>query len=92
MSFLNGALLRPLPPVESKQQDVRYFHIHEYDQLDKELAASWVKQASELPGETLFYDTGRPACEPETALGRGHRTQLREPFADGDLSNRRAVA
>ena len=54
VSFLNGASLRPLPPVESKQQDVRYFHIHEDDQLDKELGASWVKQASELPGETLF--------------------------------------
>jgi hypothetical protein len=54
VSFLNGASLRPLPPVDSKQQDVRYFHIHEDDQLDKELAASWVKQASELPGETLF--------------------------------------
>ena len=50
VAFFNGASLRPMPPVESKQKDVRYFHIHENDPLDEELVASWIRQASELPG------------------------------------------
>ena len=54
VSFLNGASLRPLPPVESKHEHVRYFHIYEDDQLDKALVANWVRQASELPGDTCF--------------------------------------
>jgi hypothetical protein len=35
---------------ESKHKDTRYLDIHEDDQLDEELAASWIRQASELPG------------------------------------------
>jgi hypothetical protein len=54
VAFFRGASLRPLPPVESKQKDVRYFHIHEDDRLDEELVASWIRQASELPGENCF--------------------------------------
>jgi hypothetical protein len=54
VAFFRGAALRPLPPVESKQKDVRYFHIHEGDQLDEELVASWIRQAAELPGENCF--------------------------------------
>ena len=41
-------------PVESKQKDVRYLHIYEDDQLDEKLVASWIKQASELPGRRLL--------------------------------------
>jgi hypothetical protein len=54
VTFLNGASLRPLPPVESKVQNTRYFHIHEDDQIDEELVANWIRQASQLPGENLF--------------------------------------
>lgn len=54
VTFLNGCSLRPLPPVESKHQNVRYFHIHEDDQIDDELVVDWIRQASELPGEELF--------------------------------------
>ena len=54
MTFFRGTSLRPLPPVESKHKDVRYFDIHEDDQLDEELVASWIRQASELPGDPLF--------------------------------------
>ena len=54
VTFLNGASLRPAPPVESKHQDVRYFHIHEDDKMDEELLAGWIHQASELPGDALF--------------------------------------
>ena len=54
VTFLRGTSLRPLPPVESKDPNARYFHIHEDDQLDEELVASWIRQASELPGDPLF--------------------------------------
>ena len=50
VTFFNGASLRPLPPGKSKQKDVRYLHIREDDQFDEELVASWIRQASELPG------------------------------------------
>jgi len=54
VTFFRGASLHPMPPVESKQKDVRYFHIHENETLDEKLVASWIRQASELPGEKLF--------------------------------------
>ena len=47
--------MRPIPPVESEQDDVRYFHIHENDQFDEELVTGWIRQASELPGDELFW-------------------------------------
>jgi len=50
VAFFRGTSLRPLPPGESKDKNVRYLDIHEDDQLDQELVASWIKQASELPG------------------------------------------
>jgi hypothetical protein len=50
VAFFRGTSLRPLPPVESSQKDVRYLHIHEGDRIDEKLMASWIKQASELPG------------------------------------------
>ena len=50
VAFFRGTSLRPLPPGESKHKDVRYLDIHEDDQLDEELVASWIRQASELPG------------------------------------------
>ena len=53
ITFLRGASLRPVPPGESKQKDVRYLDIHERDELDEAQFAAWVKQASELPGERM---------------------------------------
>jgi hypothetical protein len=50
VTFFRGTSLRPLPPGESKHKEVRYLDIHEDDQLDEELVASWIRQASELPG------------------------------------------
>jgi hypothetical protein len=50
VAFFRGASLRPVPPGESKHQDVRYLDIHEDDQLDEVQLAAWVKQASHLPG------------------------------------------
>jgi hypothetical protein len=50
VAFFSGTSLRPLPPGESKSKGVRYLDIHEDDQLDEERVASWIRQASELPG------------------------------------------
>jgi hypothetical protein len=54
VTFLRGASLRPLRPVESKHEEVRYFHIHESEPLDEELVASWIGQAVAQPGEPRF--------------------------------------
>lgn len=53
VSFFRGSALDPVPPVASKQAEVRYFHIHEGDDLDATPFAEWVTQASRLPGEKL---------------------------------------
>lgn len=53
VAFFRGASLRPLPPGESKQKNVRYLDIHEDDVLDEAQFAAWVKQASQLPGEKM---------------------------------------
>ena len=50
VAFLKGAHLRPLPPGESTQKDVRYLNIREEDQFDEKQLAAWVRQASKLPG------------------------------------------
>jgi len=54
VSFFRGTSLDPVPPVESKQEEVRYFHIHENEEFDEKLVASWIRQAAKLPGETCF--------------------------------------
>ena len=53
VAFFRGASLRPVPPGESKQKDVRYLDIREDDPLDEAQFAAWVKQASQLPGERM---------------------------------------
>jgi len=54
VGFFRGASLDPMPPVESKQKDVRYFHVFEGDDLAGSNFAAWVKQASEMPGDPVF--------------------------------------
>ncbi len=56
VAFFNGTSLRPLPPVESKNKGTRYFHIYEGDQIDEKLLASWIKQASALPGWSVSFN------------------------------------
>jgi hypothetical protein len=41
---------RPLPPGASTHKDVRYLDIHEDDEIDEPVLASWIRQASQLPG------------------------------------------
>jgi hypothetical protein len=50
VTFFRGASLHPLPPGASKHRHVRYLDIHEDERLDEEHVASWIRQASELPG------------------------------------------
>lgn len=52
VTFFRGASLRPVPPGPSKHEDVRYLDIRE-DDFDEAQFASWVEQASRLPGERL---------------------------------------
>jgi hypothetical protein len=53
VTFFRGTSLRPVPPGESRQKEVRYLNIHEDDVLDEVQFTSWVRQASQLPGERL---------------------------------------
>ncbi len=50
VTFFRSASLRPVPPGDSKHKDVRYFDIHEGDELDEAQMAAWVKQAAALSG------------------------------------------
>jgi hypothetical protein len=52
VAFFRGTSLRPLPPGESKQKEVRYLDIYE-GALDEAQFVAWVKQASKLPGEKM---------------------------------------
>jgi hypothetical protein len=51
VAFFRGTSLSPVPPVESKQKEVRYLHIREDDYLDESQFAAWVKQANCLANE-----------------------------------------
>lgn len=53
LTFFRGSSLSPPLPVKSSYEAVRYFHIHEDDELDEALLEGWVKQASALPGEKM---------------------------------------
>lgn len=50
VAWFRGATLDPVPPVGSKQPEVRYLHIHEGDVFDEAQFTWWVEQASRLPG------------------------------------------
>jgi hypothetical protein len=50
VAFFRGTSLKPVPPGESKQKEVRYLDIRENDPLDEARFTAWIRQASELPG------------------------------------------
>lgn len=52
LTFFRGTSLEPLPPGSSKTPETRYLDLHEGDEIGDALA-SWVTQASELPGFAL---------------------------------------
>ena len=53
LQFFRGSSLEPVPPKASKHDEVRYFDIHEDDDLDEKQLVAWIKQASKLPGEHI---------------------------------------
>ena len=53
LTFFRGTSLEPAPPKGSKHPEVRYFDIHEDDDLDERQLVSWIEQASSLPGEKM---------------------------------------
>lgn len=53
LQFFRGTSLDPEPPKASKHPEVRYLDIHQDDDLDEDRLRSWIRQASELPGEKV---------------------------------------
>lgn len=53
LTFFRGSSLDPIPPKGSKHPEVRYFDMHEDDDVDEQQLISWIEQASNLPGERL---------------------------------------
>jgi hypothetical protein len=52
VTFFKGTSLKPLPAGTSKHKTVRYYDIRE-GEFDEKQFASWIKQASNLPGVKL---------------------------------------
>jgi hypothetical protein len=52
VTFFQGASLKPPPAGKSKYPAVRYYDVHE-GELDEQQFATWIKQASKLPGEKM---------------------------------------
>ncbi|WP_134726391.1 DUF1801 domain-containing protein [Paracoccus luteus] len=50
VAFFRGAQLDPPPPEPSRQDEVRYWHLHEGETVDAARFTDWVRQASRLPG------------------------------------------
>jgi len=50
VTFFKGTSLSPVPPGTSRHKEVRYLDIRQNDELDEKLLASWIRQASEMPG------------------------------------------
>ncbi len=54
VAIFQGTSLNPVPPVSSKQPNVRYVHLTETEAIDWQQIGDWVLQASRLPGDRLF--------------------------------------
>ncbi|MBK8006531.1 MAG: DUF1801 domain-containing protein [Gemmatimonadetes bacterium] len=78
VAFFRGASLSPLPPGASKQKEVRYLDLHEGDPPDDAQVASWIRQASRLPGGAHVRPAGStPAPQ------RGRPPSSRHTLAPG---------
>lgn len=42
--------LDPLPPVDAKDPNTRYLHVHDGEELDEDQLRSWFEQAATAPG------------------------------------------
>lgn len=54
VAFLRGASLTPLPPIDSKDPELRYLYIREDHLLDEALFLNWITQSSKIHGVTVF--------------------------------------
>ncbi|HAV33836.1 MAG TPA: histidine kinase [Planctomycetaceae bacterium] len=54
VAIFRGTSLNPVPPVSSKQPNVRYVHLTETEAINWQQIGDWVLQASRLPGDRLF--------------------------------------
>lgn len=54
-SFFKGTSLKPVPPV-GQYKDVRSLDVRESDKLEEKQLATWIEQASSIPG----WDGGSP--------------------------------
>ena len=92
VTFLRGASLQPVPPEDSKHVDVRYLHIHEDDPVETEQLASWILQASQLPGEDLFRlsdDAGSSPKRPRNSnVEASSKPELEGPARAGENPER----
>lgn len=50
VTFFAGVELDPPPPEPSKDDRVRYVHLHENEEIDDALLTAWIAQAASLPG------------------------------------------
>ena len=50
IAFFKGAAFSPPPPVDSKDPDTRYLHIHEGDMIESPQLTDWIRQASKIKG------------------------------------------
>jgi hypothetical protein len=66
VALFRGTSLRPVPPGQSKHEDVRYLDVHEDDPLDEKQLASWIRQAASIPG----WDGGPPRATTESSTRR----------------------
>ncbi|MEX2487495.1 MAG: DUF1801 domain-containing protein [Nitriliruptoraceae bacterium] len=52
VTFFRGADIDPLPPVDSKDDNVRYVHLFEDEPFDEARLAHWIDQAAAMDGWT----------------------------------------
>lgn len=64
VAFFRGASLDPLPPVGSKQKDVRYFHIHQDEAIDQTQLGDWSGRPAHCPANE---------CRKATAMTHGKK-------------------
>lgn len=54
VAFFKGTALQPMPPVESRKDDIRYYHVFEDAGLDEAQVRDWLRQAAAIDGQRLF--------------------------------------
>ena len=58
VAFFLGTSLRPVPPGQSKHQEVRYVDIRQDDPFDEKQMASWIPQASIIASSRSIVPLG----------------------------------